>query len=263
LELHLKCKFCLKDVSKLVNSHIIPRSFFKKLTKGSEKYSLLLKVGEKKTNREFKQAGISDSTILCEKCEQLFAPFDKHGFEAITDALEAKKIYQDHLGKSCAYIAERADYQLLKLFALSILWRASVSSHFFFEKINLGIHENRIQKMIQNKDAGSTNDYSVLCFYLVKQHYPGTILPPFRCKIQNVNCCRLYLPDIMFLIKVDSRPFSPLFQRVAMKPKLPVYLAFQNYFGSPEMRFIESTKLLLKKQAGIPENPVYRYEKSS
>ena len=221
----------------------------------------MLNVNKEAEKKEFKQAGISDDSILCEECERLFTPFDTHGFEVIMDALESKQIYKDRFGKECAYIAQKADYQLFKLFILSVLWRASVSSHFFFTHIKLGAHEERIRKMIQSKDAGMDDDYSILCFHLLGQHYSRTILPPYRHKIEGINYCRFYLPDMMFLIKVDSRPSPQVARVISIKPNAPLYFAFQNYFGSAEMRFMEETKVLLKKHAGIPSDSTYRYEK--
>ena len=257
----MKCKFCNNEFQKLANSHIIPRSFYRKV-RGDGNYSLLLNVDDNEETQEFKQAGISDTTILCESCERRFSPYDKHGYETLTEALETKKKYIDHLGNACAFYVEKADYNVFKLFVLSVLWRASVSSHYFFKHIKLGSHEEKLRKRIHEGDAGAEDDYSILCFHLLGQHYPKTILPPFGHRIEGVNFCRLYLPDVGFLIKVDSRPSPSVLKPLVMKPQSSIYLIFQDYFGSPEMRFMESTKVLVQKHAGIPAEPTYRYEKS-
>jgi hypothetical protein len=86
----LKCKFCHNEVAKLVDAHVIPRSFFK-LTRGTGKHSVLVGVDEKKLDKKFKQAGISDRRILRETCERLFGPYDKHGFEAVVDLISSKQ----------------------------------------------------------------------------------------------------------------------------------------------------------------------------
>jgi hypothetical protein len=177
-----------------VDAHAIPRSFFK-VTRGKGKHSILVGVDEKKLDRKFKQAGVSDKTILCEQCERVFAPFDMHGYEAVVDMLNSKQIYRDELGNPCAYVAKKANYRLFKLFVLSVLWRASVSSIEFYECINLGTHhEAQIQKMLVNNDPGSEQDYPFVCFYQTGQHYPSTVLPSFQQRINGVNFCRLYLP---------------------------------------------------------------------
>ena len=167
----MRCKFCHNNVPRLVNAHVIPRSFFK-VTRGTGKHSILIGVDERKLDKKFKQAGLSDKSILCEQCERLFTPYDKHGFEAVIEMLDSKQIYCDEEGNPCAYVAEKANYELFKLFALSVLWRASVSSIEFYESIKLGTHEERIKTMLVDKNSGSEHDYPVACFYQFGQHYP-------------------------------------------------------------------------------------------
>jgi hypothetical protein len=244
-----------------VDAHVIPRSFFK-VTRGTGKHSILIGVDEKKLDRKFKQAGVSDKTILCEQCERLFTPYDKHGFEAVIEMLDSKQIYQDELGNPCAYIAKKANYDLFKLFILSVLWRASVSSIEFYEAIKLGAHEERIQRMLADNNPGSQYDYPIVCFYQFGQHYPSIVLPSFQQRIGGVNFCRLYLPhSLIFLVKVDSRPLSSSLLSGILRPNSPIHFLLFPYFGSPEMQYVENAKILTKKHLGIPLRTVYRYEK--
>lgn len=54
------------------------------------------------------------------------------------------------------------DYQKFKLFLLSILWRASISSRGFFRDVNLGPYEERIRTMILEGDPGRAEDFPIL-----------------------------------------------------------------------------------------------------
>jgi hypothetical protein len=63
----------------MVKAHIIPRSFFR-LVRADAKYSIAVRRGRP----EFTQSGIYDSTILCEVCESIFAPWDSYGFEVLS-----------------------------------------------------------------------------------------------------------------------------------------------------------------------------------
>jgi hypothetical protein len=247
-----------------VDAHVIPRSLFK-LTRGTGKHSILVGVDEKKLDRKFKQAGVSDITILCETCERLFGPYDKHGSEAIVDLIKSKQLYRDDFGNPCAYIATKADYGLFKLFILSVLWRASVSSIEFYEFIELGsIHEGRIKEMLANKNPGSEQDYPFICFYQTGHQYPTTVLPSFQQRIQGVNFYRLYLPSsLIVLVKVDSRPIPDCFQGTVVKQNAQIPFLLFPYFGSPEMEYIEKAKVLTKKHLGIPlkTRTFYTFEK--
>jgi hypothetical protein len=249
----LKCKFCHNEFAKLANAHVIPRSFFK-LTRGTGKHSILIGVDEKNLDKEFKQAGVSDKTILCEQCERLFGPYDKHGIEAVIDLLNSKQLYRDDFGNPCAYLAKKANYGLFKLFILSVLWRASVSSIQFFEFIQLGnTHEDRIKEMLANKNSGSEHDYPFVCFYQTGHQYPSMVLPSFQQRIEGVNFYRLYLPSsLIFLVKVDSRPLPNCFLPTVAKPSAQIPFLLFPYFSSPEMDYIEKAKVLTKKYLGIP-----------
>jgi len=105
----LNCKFCHKQVPKLVDAHIIPRSFFR-ATRGKAKSFIFVGVDNADLDRKFKQAGISDKTILCEQCERLFTPYDTHGFKVVSDLMATKQIFHNSMGKACAYISQNADY---------------------------------------------------------------------------------------------------------------------------------------------------------
>ncbi|NIM34962.1 MAG: hypothetical protein GTN67_05870 [Hydrotalea flava] len=57
---------------------------------------------------------------------------------------------------------ERLNYHKYKLFLLSILWRASISTRPFFSEIKLDpIHEEEIRKMILTKDGGDVSKYPI------------------------------------------------------------------------------------------------------
>ncbi|MGA2279149.1 MAG: hypothetical protein ABSG80_02465 [Verrucomicrobiota bacterium] len=258
----LDCKFCHKQVPKLVNAHIIPRSLFRAAL-GQGKSFIHIEVNDADLDRKFKQTGISDKTILCEQCERFFSPYDTHGFEVVTNLLATKQIFYDTFGKSFAYISKVADYRLFKLFVLSVLWRASVSSLEFFDEIHLGAHEGKIRMMLKNNNAGIEDDYSVLCLYQTDHKYPSTVIPPFQQRIEGgINFCRLYLPlGLVFLIKVDSRPLPKNLLPWIVKQNSQTLFQLFPYSGSYEMQRVESVKVLTKKHLGIPLRTVYRYEK--
>lgn len=56
----------------------------------------------------------------------------------------------------------RVDYLRFRLFALSLLWRASVSSLDFFKDVKLNaIDEERLRSMLVRQDPGSPEDYGM------------------------------------------------------------------------------------------------------
>lgn len=243
----LKCQFYEKSFPKLVKSHIIPRSFYKALRDESKPYSIYLEVGMKHNNEKYYQAGIHDSEIACETCEQLFNAFDTHGYQVLTKALAGKKIYHDHNGHPCAYFIENADYTKLKLFVLSMLWRAHASSHKFFSHVDLGPYATTLRSYIYSSTAPSSEEYGVVFFHRVSQQYPGILIPPWRDRIQGVNVYRFYLPDIIIIIKVDKRPMPKPFNMMMLKEASPHYIGLLPDINSSEKRYIEEMKKQLRE----------------
>lgn len=243
----LKCQFCEKLFSKLVKSHVILRSFYKALRDESKPYSIYLEVGTEQNNKKYYQAGIHDSEIACETCERLFNSFDTHAYQVLTKALAEKKIYHDYNGHSCAYFIESVDYTKLKLFVLSMLWRAHASSHKFFSLIDLGPHATTLCSYISSGIAPSSKEYEVVFFYRVSQQYPGTLIPPWRDRIQGVNIYRFYLPDIVILIKVDKRPMPEPFNVMILKEASPHYIGLLSDINSSEQRYIKEMSKQLRE----------------
>jgi len=242
----MNCQFCNQLFPKLVKSHIIPRSFYKKLRDDSQPYTIYLETGRERNNEKYCQSGIYDADIVCEVCEKVFNPYDTHGYRVLKKTLETKRIFHDKDGYPCAYFIENSEYTKLKLFALSMLWRAHVSSHMFFSHVNLGKHANALRSYIADGVAPKPNEYGVVFLHYTEQDYSEAIIPPWRHKINGVNVYRFYLPDIVILINVDQRPMPVPYNKMLLQEQSPHYLVFLPGFSSPEKRYINEMKKQLK-----------------
>jgi hypothetical protein len=58
------------------------------------------------------------------------------------------------------------DYAKLKLFELSILWRAGVSTLPFFSRVDLGVHEEVLRLQLYNPDPGPPDRFGAIMFGL-------------------------------------------------------------------------------------------------
>lgn len=241
------CKFCEKPFLKLVKSHVIPRSFYKALRDESKPYSIFLEVGTEQNNEKYYQAGIYDSEIVCETCERLFSPFDKHGYEVLMKALAEKRIYYDLNGYPCAYFMENVDYTKLKLFVLSMLWRAHASYHKFFSHVALGSHATILRSYISSGTAPPPEKYGVNFFHRVSQQYPGVLIPPWRDRIQGVNIYRFYLPEIVILVSVDKQSMPTPFDEMILKEASSQYIVFLSDINSSEQRYIKEVRKQLRE----------------
>lgn len=135
----------------LIKAHIIPEGFFRLLRDENIAPEMISNSPGSFPKRM--QVGTYDSAILCSQCDGKMAPWDNYGQQVLIHGFsEAVKIPLQ--GKTVARRIERFDYRRLKLFFMSVLWRASVSKQTFYKRISLGPFEDRLRTMILNEDPG-------------------------------------------------------------------------------------------------------------
>jgi hypothetical protein len=98
--------------------------------------------------------------LLCFDCEQhLNDKYEKPFLKQWT----VDSPLPDRIAQDAAYTAV-FDYPKFKLFHLSILFRASVSSLPTFREVNLAVHEGRVRRMLLTEDPGKEWEYPILAF---------------------------------------------------------------------------------------------------
>ena len=146
------CKLC-KKIRELKKSHIIPCLAFKLIRDeniNNRFYELVNK------QNKIIQDGPKEY-LLCNKCEQHIGNYEKYFKEAIH--LNRHGTKKTHDGKRC--LIENLDYKKIKLFFLSLLWRASISSKPEFENVCIGDNEEIIRKMILNESPGRNSKFPI------------------------------------------------------------------------------------------------------
>jgi hypothetical protein len=153
------CRLCQKE-EQLRNSHIVPKFLYEDLY--NEKQQLVGVNGVGPKGRRLLQKGIREP-LLCESCEQHIneyceKPFRAQWFE--TSPIPTNWTRSDvHWG--------RFDYSSFKLFHLSVLFRASVSSLGTYQAVSLGPHEERIRKIVRSRDPGPAWQYPIFGYAVV------------------------------------------------------------------------------------------------
>jgi len=228
------CQLCKQDAP-LVKSHIIPRSFYRIVkNRGNNELNILSNIANEHPKKS--RIGIYDK-IVCESCERLFSPWDDY-----TQALLLRKISNQIPlivdNQVLAYRLEGSDYHKLKLFFISLLWRASVSSHKFFSKIQTGRFEPLLNKAIRENDPGNNNFFSVNLAKFNKDL--GTaMLDPHPERFEGVNYYRFYLAEYIAHIKVDQRRASPILSDVALSQDKPLIIINRDLHKSAEFRVLQ------------------------
>jgi hypothetical protein len=100
--------------------------------------------------------------LLCPDCEQyLNDNYEKY----FVDVWYEKGLAPTNMAQDCVCVSG-LDYARFKLFNLSILWRAGVSTLEQFKEVSLGKHEEILRSMIQNRDPGPEHQYGILAYAL-------------------------------------------------------------------------------------------------
>lgn len=134
------CRYC-DQPRPLVKAHIIPEAFFRAIGVGKNAPLVFTSVpGYPHPKRA--PIGVYDESILCDACERRFDKVDAYGTKILIHTLRGKALTphrnplqpQDVVG----FEAKNVDQGLLLRFLVATLWRASVSTHPFYAKVNLG-----------------------------------------------------------------------------------------------------------------------------
>lgn len=164
------CKFCLQK-KKLVKAHIIPEHFYSSLYNEKGQYVEVHISNDKseKSKRRFK--GIWDKTILCADCDNsILGKLDDYAAKIFWGYRNQELNIKDFQRPDQPLVQWRTAYGIdtarIKLFFLSVLWRADVSQNIFFEDVNLDMEDReKIRSMIIENNAGTRDDYPILLLH--------------------------------------------------------------------------------------------------
>lgn len=185
--------------SELKNSHIIPEYFYKPMYDKENRFMQISTVPDEKP--KVLQKGVREH-LLCEKCEQQFSKYERYVSQTYYHK-EVKDIQQN----DNVFIAENVDYLLMKLFQLSILWRASISSLKIFGDVKLGPHEETLRTMLINENPGRYYEYGCLQFAVRmndKKLADGLIMPPALFKVDSFRTCRFTFGGLIWVYIISS-----------------------------------------------------------
>jgi hypothetical protein len=197
----MPCKLCSKD-EPLKKSHIIPEFLYSALYDDKHRFHEIHV--DLDTKNRFSQQGVREP-LLCDSCEQHFSKFERYaslvlnsGFELTVRRIEGILHF------------EGVEYNQFKLFALSILWRASVSTLDFFEEVNLGSHEEIIREMLLSGESCKESDYPFLLSPILHENeiQEALIVKPTLSAVEKNDAYRFVFGGIawVFIISANQVP---------------------------------------------------------
>ena len=195
------CKLCGTDAT-LRKSHIYPEHLYHQVRNDGQQFHAYTNEGQRRT----RQHGIWEN-LFCDDCEQLLSreyegPFARFWLDnnalppsMTTDEMELVNI----------------DYLKFKLYHLSILFRASISTLSHFNHVALGPHEETIRNMLLEQ---TDNDkYHISAAVLVKEDnsvVDGIITFPKYVPFKGHSFYQTLYSGCAWIIKVSSHTLPGL-----------------------------------------------------
>lgn len=141
--------------------------------------------------------------MLCDACEQKLSKWETYA---------CSKLFNYTLPAPNAVTSQieltGIRYEPMKLYLLSLLWRAGVADSDFCKSVRLGPHGERLRKMLVAEHPGESTDYGCLILKLEQwKEYPldGVVFEPFSIRNDGENGAMFAFMGLGFNFFITAR----------------------------------------------------------
>jgi hypothetical protein len=194
----------------LRNSHVIPEFIYKSVYDDKHRFHEIQIADPRKL--KIRQKGLREP-LLCGSCERLLAEHERYVSLVFRGNIQTKTRRSGNL-----VTVTGLDYAHFKLFGLSILWRASVSTMPFFQEVSLGKHEDIVRLALLNSEPGPSHRLSIMINGLAVDNEPiyKLIVEPTRSKIDGHNCYRFVFGSLIWVFVVSGHAITETMRQVVL-----------------------------------------------
>ena len=223
------CRLCGAK-ARLIRSHIIPRGFYEPMKEGGKVPRAYSSDGKEFPRKS--QVGEYDMEILCASCDRALGVWDQYAQEMLLVPLST--FGDPKVIKEQSYFdIDEVDYERLKLFFISVLWRADQSERPFSAHVDLGPRwRQRAKDAILQCKPGEADHFAVLLARYPNERAEKTISSPASMRVGHLNHYRLSLGSYVATIKVDSRSWHEPLGQFMLRPNQPLRVGFFEFEGS-------------------------------
>lgn len=233
-------KCCICGNAPTVISHLLPKALALD-TRGSSKN---LKIGSiSETGHQHLQAGFFDPDMLCDTHEKMLLPYDTYAVKFCRNFEEKS---QD-LGDDMFYIPD-VNTDLLVRFAVSVVWRFSVSKVRGIPNVKLGPFQDRFRDIIfYNAPCTPEPALIIRANRSSRINIKGTFSAPAQSKNFDRRFWAFTISGISFILKTDSRPLPGAKVLPAINGLDHIVSGFKPFDGSYEFQQMRKIALNMKK----------------
>jgi hypothetical protein len=221
------CRLCNMH-RKLIKAHIIPRSFWNITSKPLAIFS-----DDGKLRPQKSPDGVYDEEILCEECDNKLGLLDEYTLANLVRNSNKRLVYNNSKP-----LMEYANLDVFKVhcFILSVAWRASISTHIYYDEIRLGPYQEFFRQAFANPFSGS------LCTDVYVAEFDTDVLPylrPRSLRVGDVNMIVIYANRFKFFVKTDKRNFAAPVDPTELRTGKPIYSNVEIWANSLEKKFAD------------------------
>lgn len=183
-------------------AHIIPQAFARDISKSNNHVLQLGGTGSRKAKRP---RGLADHNILCSYCDGIIGDVDKYAVEFVRDFQVPAKSKPYNIIEFNGLKTEK-----IRIFALSVIWKASISSLDYFNQIDLGIYESCASRLIfdeHNLDNCTSLHIQINALTSAKGDMKSFMTYPVRARNENGPYFIFVAGGFQFLVRFGNRPF--------------------------------------------------------
>lgn len=189
------CHLCKKKKNLIKKSHIISEFLHKDLYDDNHKLIAFEPVELLKTNPIISRpsSGSYEGGLLCKDCDNLvIGKYETYTSKLLIGKLVEKEQIKCNLRKSRDGInilkLSGLNYSFLKLFLLSLLWRAHISSRDEYRDVKLGPYADKIRKALLYENPGADNEIIITITKLDPTAGFSTFIgQPIRHKVEQTT----------------------------------------------------------------------------
>lgn len=209
------CKLCGQD-KKLIKAHIIPDFMYHGMF--GENHDLISVNLSNHNNKKKIQTGCFDKHILCQTCDnEIIGSYERYASKHIFDQKIQASL--STLSENIKSYTKEVNYKEFKLFLLSILWRASVSTLPFFKNLKIADKEERLRQMLLNgvPDQEHVFPISMIKIAPTKSHQSRLIIDPVVSDIGEDRVCIFYINGFFYYFSVSETSTALIFESTALR----------------------------------------------
>ena len=233
------------DINKPTKAHIIPKAFYH-LDPDNQPVQLVSPEDTFFPKRVPK--GVYDTTIVTDKGEGYFKTWDDYACKLLKDDWTKFNVIIDPATHTpMCYTLESFDYHKLKMFFISLLWRAGASSQPMFDRVQLGPHLDKLKTLILNNDPSSDDDYCVVLGHFYDLPEWAVVMEPIRRKDGGINYYSFYFGHFVARIKVDKRVSFGDIDEFKISNNKPLAILSRKFWGSWEHDYLKQQAIALSE----------------